>query len=196
MAGHHLGAVVGREDDDRVVGHPRVLQLVEDPADIGVGLYQDVRPGPVSGHPLELCAGLHRSVGLGIGNEGEERLLVGRLAPDEVDDPFGDLSIHLQSGCGVVDLDLVGHRALSPVVYVLVDGRRVGAFLEVDAVRPERLVAGVGDPVPLVEALIGREPPLGLTEMPLARTSPWRSPHRRTSRPWCTPTGSGRRGAC
>ena len=69
-----LRAIVGGPDDDRVLGEPELVELVEDHAREVVHLGEDVGPVPALGLTRVLGIGDRRNVHLRIGQVRVERL--------------------------------------------------------------------------------------------------------------------------
>jgi hypothetical protein len=68
----------------------------------------------------------------------------------------------------VVDADVLGSFALMALHDVLGPGVGIRVGAETWIVRPKRLIARVGNSIPLIESLICGKPTLRVTEVPLA----------------------------
>ena len=82
--GHHLGAVVGRVQDDRVVGDAELVELVEELPDVAVVLDHPVRVDAQAGDALRLGLQVGEDVHPGRVPPHEERLVVRVRPVDEV----------------------------------------------------------------------------------------------------------------
>ena len=102
---------------------------------------------------------------LGEADVGEERLVGLGVASDEGGCPGGDLLVHARPGLQVE----VGHRADRRPLHTLPDLGHGNAGLGEQGVGAVGgLIGGVLDAVPLVKALVGREPALFVADVPLA----------------------------
>ena len=100
-----VGAVVGRPDDDRVLGEPELVELVEHHAGEVVHLGEDVGPVPALRLAGVLRVGNRRVVHLRVGQVDVERLARLLRARHEVGRPPGDLAIEPGPELRVVGAD-------------------------------------------------------------------------------------------
>ena len=150
--------VVAREDDEGVVGESVLLERRHDPARGRVDLADHVAVGPLLAHARHAQGRAERDVGHRVGEVEEERLLAAPL--DEVEGAEGvalrQLRLLRQRRDGLAEAVPVEHLQLG-----------VAASRYPEVVEGPHVV-GVGQPVDLVEALLGGQERRAVAEVPLA----------------------------
>lgn len=98
----------------------------------------------------------------------KEGFAIAGLAAHIGDSAIGDFLVDDAAGGDIVDLHLLGSFAFARFKDVGKFHKGVRAGAEARIVRPKAVVGGIGDPIPLVKALVGRIAAGGLAEVPFA----------------------------
>src|SRR5215471_16498306 len=168
--GYVGGRVVAGEDDQRVVGDPGLLDAVDDLADavVHLGYQVGVTAETFWRRLVEVGVDRLRRVEVGQADVGEERPARARLAPDVVGRLAHDQLVQQRPDLHVELADrglLAAFRALPYVRGLDARGRDEGTVRRIRGIAA--LIGGVAVAPPFVEPLVGGQPSLVVSEVPL-----------------------------